>query len=121
MLDNDTDSWILRTLTSTCSLVFSCLESLKTPKKTLGGCIFIQFSILRLKKYKKYHRRTLLTFVEEKVNLFSYLVREVRKRLNYHLPNAPSRAAYSLSFMSVKESKITQKDPFQYDKWGLQQ
>ena len=27
----------------------------------------------------------------------------------------------SLSFTSVKESKITRKDPFDYEKWGLQQ
>ena len=51
-------------------LVFSHLESLKTPKKTPGGSFFIQFSLLRPKKYKTYHRRTLLTSVEEKVNLF---------------------------------------------------
>ena len=35
--------------------------------------------------------------------------------LNYHLPNAPSKAAYSMSFMSVKEDKITRKDPFDYE------
>ena len=102
-------------------LVFSWLENLKTLKKTLEGSFFIQFSLLSPKKYKTYHRRTLLTPVEENVNLFLYLVREVRKRLNYHLPNAPSRVAnYSLSFTSVKESKITWKDPFEYEKWGLQ-
>ena len=101
-------------------LVFSHLKSLRTPKKTPGGP-FVQFSLLRPKKYKTYHRRTLLTSVEEKGEPFLYLVREVRKRLNYHLPNAPSRAAYSLSFTSVKESKITRKDPFEYEKWGLQQ
>ena len=38
--------------------------------------------------------------------------------LNYHIPNAPLREAYTLSFTSVKESKITQKDPFGYDKWA---
>ena len=62
-----------------------------------------------------------LSFRRSKAHLFSYLVRKVRKRLNYHLPNAPSKAAYSLSFMSVKESKITQKEPFDYKEWGLQQ
>ena len=51
-------------------LVFSCLESLKTPKKTPRGSFFIQFSLLKSKKYKTYLRRTLLTFEEEKVNLF---------------------------------------------------
>ena len=50
--------------------VFSHLESLKTPKKTPGGSFFIQFSLLRPKKYKTYHRTTLLTSIEEKVNLF---------------------------------------------------
>ena len=38
-----------------------------------------------------------------------------------HLPNAPSEVADSLSLTSVKEGKITQKDPFDYEKWGLQQ
>ena len=51
-------------------VVFSCLESLKTPKKIPGGSLFIQFSLLKPKKYKTNHRRTLLTFEEEKVNLF---------------------------------------------------
>ena len=32
-----------------------------------------------------------------------------------------SNAAFSLSFTSVKEGKITRKDPFDYKKWGLQQ
>ena len=50
--------------------VFSHLESLKMPKKTPRGSFFVQFSLLRPKKYKTYHKRTLLTFVEEKVNLF---------------------------------------------------
>ena len=50
--------------------VFSHLESLKMPKKTPGGSFFVQFSLLRPKKYKKNHRRTLLTSEEEKVNLF---------------------------------------------------
>ena len=29
------------------------------------------------------------------------------------------KAAYILSFTSVKEGKITQKDPFDYEEWGL--
>ena len=95
---------------------FHSLESLKTPKKTPGGSFFVQFSLLRPKKYKTYQRRTLLASKEEKTHLFSYLVRKVLKRLNYHLPNDPSKAAYSLSFTSVKEGKITWKDPFEYDK-----
>ena len=102
-------------------LVFSYLESLKTPKKTPGVSFFIQFSLLRLKKYKTYHRRTLLTFVRRKGEPFSYLVREVQKRLNCHLPNAPSREAYSLIFTNEKEIKITRKDTFEYEEWGLQQ
>ena len=73
-------------------LVFSCLESLKTLKKTLGVSFFVQFSLLRPKKYKTYHRRTLLS--RRKGEPFSHLVREVQKRLNYHLPNTPSKAAY---------------------------
>ena len=51
-------------------LVFSYLESLKTLKKTPGVSFFIQFSLLKLKKYKTYLRRILLTFEEEKENLF---------------------------------------------------
>ena len=51
-------------------LVFSHLESLKTPKKTPRGAFFVQFSLLRSEKYKTYQKRTLLTSVEEKVNLF---------------------------------------------------
>ena len=39
---------------------FHSLEILKTPKKTLGGCFFIQFSLLRMEKYKKIYKRTLL-------------------------------------------------------------
>ena len=70
MLDNVTDLCILRARTSTCSLVFSYFESLKNPKKTPGGFFFVQFSLLRLEKYKTYHRRTLLTSEEEKVHLF---------------------------------------------------
>ena len=49
---------------------FHSLESLKTPKKIPGGSFFVQFSLLRLKKYKTYKKRTLLMPVEEKVNLF---------------------------------------------------
>ena len=99
---------------------FHSLESLKTPKKTPRGDLFVQFSLLRLEKYKTNHRRTLLASEEVRYT-FLYLVKEVQKTLNYHLPNAPSKAAYSLSFTSVKESKITRKDPFGYVKWGLQQ
>ena len=51
-------------------LVFSCLESLKNPKKTPGVSFFVQFSLLRLEKYKTYLRRNLLNSEEEKVNLF---------------------------------------------------
>ena len=50
--------------------VFSLLESLKTPKKTPGGSFFVQFSLLRPKKYKTNHIRTLLTSEEEKLHLF---------------------------------------------------
>ena len=49
---------------------FHSLESLKTPKKTPGGSFFVQFSLLRPKKYKTNQRRTLLTSKEEKVHLF---------------------------------------------------
>ena len=51
-------------------LVFSYLERLKMPKKTPVGSFFVQFSLLKLKKYKTYLRRTLLTSEEEKVNIF---------------------------------------------------
>ena len=70
MLDNVTDSWILWAWTSTCPLVFSCLESLKTLKKTLGGSFFVQFSLLRTKKYKTYHTRTFLTSEEVRHSFF---------------------------------------------------
>ena len=50
--------------------VFSHLERLKMPKKTPGGSFFVQFSLLRPKKYKANHIRTLLTSEEEKVHLF---------------------------------------------------
>ena len=49
---------------------FHSLESLKTPKKTPGGSFFVKLSLLRTKKYKTYNKKTLLTSVEEKVNLF---------------------------------------------------
>ena len=49
---------------------FHILESLKTPKKTLGGDIFVQFSLLRLEKYKTNHRRTLLDFEEVRRTFF---------------------------------------------------
>ena len=49
---------------------FHSLESLKTRKKTPGGSFFVQFSLLRPKKYKTYQRRNLLTFEEEKAHLF---------------------------------------------------
>ena len=39
---------------------FHSFESLKTAKKILGWCFFIQFSLPRSEKYKKIHRRTLL-------------------------------------------------------------
>ena len=70
MFDNVIDSWILQAQTSTCLLVFSYLESLKNLKKSPGWSFFYQFSRLRLKKYKIYHRRTLLTSKEEKAYLF---------------------------------------------------
>ena len=51
-------------------LVLSYLESLKMPKKTPPGSFFVQFSLLKPKKYKKYLKRTLLSSEEEKVDLF---------------------------------------------------
>ena len=101
-------------------LVFSCLESLKTPKKTLGGVPFSSNLVSWSWKSVK-HNIEELNFRRRKGEFFSHLVNEVRKMLNYHLPNAPSREAYSLSFTSVKESKITRKDRFEYEEWGLQQ
>ena len=53
-------------------LVFSCLESLKNLKKTPGGSFFIQFSLLRLKKYKTHHRRTLLSSEEVRRTFFVF-------------------------------------------------
>ena len=81
MLDNVINSWILPARTNTCTLVFPCLESLKTPKKTLGGLFFIQFSLLRPKKYKINHIRTLLAS-EEVRHTFFILFHMVRKRDN---------------------------------------
>ena len=51
---------------------FHSLEILKTPKKTLEGCFFIQFSLLRLEKYKTNHRRTLLAFKELRCTFFVF-------------------------------------------------
>ena len=121
MLDNVTYLWILRAKTSTFLFGVFIFRESENSKEDSKGSFFIQFSLLKLKKYKTYLRRTLLTSEEGKVNLFSYLVREAQKRLNYHLSNGPSKVAYSLSFMSVKEGKITQKHPFDYEEWGLQQ
>ena len=72
ILDNVTYSWILRAWTSTCWLVFSYFESLKTPKKTPWGSFFIQFSLLRLKKYKTNHKKTLLAFEEVRRTFFVF-------------------------------------------------
>ena len=70
MLEKVTRSWILQARTSTCSLVFSYFESLKTLKKTPRECCFVQFSLLRLEKYKTNHRRTLLASEEVKRTFF---------------------------------------------------
>ena len=43
---------------------FHNFESLKNPKKTPGGDFFVQFSLLRLEKYKTDHIRTLLASEE---------------------------------------------------------
>ena len=85
---------------------FHSLEILKTPKKTLGGNFFVQFSLLRPEKYKTNHRRNLLAS-EEVRHTFFVLSQGGLKKLNYHLPNAPLEAACSLIFTSVKEGKIT--------------
>ena len=77
MLDNVTDSWILRARTSTCLFKVFIFRDSEISEEDSRGCFFVEFSISRPKKYKTYHRIVLLTFVEEKVNLFSYLVREV--------------------------------------------
>ena len=49
---------------------FHSLESLKNPKKTLGGCFFVQFSLLRVEKYKTNHIRTLLSSKEVRHTFF---------------------------------------------------
>ena len=49
---------------------FHSFEILKTPKKTLGGCFFIQFSLLRPEKYKTNHKRTLLASKEVRHTFF---------------------------------------------------
>ena len=49
---------------------FHSVESMKTPKKTPGGCFFVQFSLLRPKKYKTNHRRTLLASEEVRCTFF---------------------------------------------------
>ena len=49
---------------------FHSFESLKNSKKTLGGCFFIQFSLMRPKKYKTIHKRTLLSFKEVRHTFF---------------------------------------------------
>ena len=59
---------------------FHSLESLKTPKKTLGGNFFVQFSLLRPEKYKTNHRRTLLAF-EEVRHTFFVLSQEGLKKI----------------------------------------
>ena len=51
---------------------FHSLESLKTPKKTPGGAFFVQFSLLRPKKYKTNHRRTLLASKEVRHTFFVF-------------------------------------------------
>ena len=87
----------------------------------MGGGFFVQFNLLRLEKYKKNHIRTLLAF-EELRRTFFVLIQEGPKKVK--LPptqHSFKSSIYSLSFMSVKEGKITQKDPFGYEKWGLQQ
>ena len=57
--------------------VFSHLESLKIPKKTPGGSFFIQFSLLRPKKYKNIPHKNSLNFRRIKGEPFLYIVREV--------------------------------------------
>ena len=70
MLDNDTYSWILRARTSTCLFGVFIFREFEHSKEDSRGSFFIQFSLLKPKKYKTYLRRTLLTSEEEKVNLF---------------------------------------------------
>ena len=61
-------------------LVFSHLESIKTPKKTPRGSFFIQFSLLRPEKYKTNHRITLLAS-EEVRHTFFVLCQEGLKKV----------------------------------------
>ena len=49
---------------------FHSLESPKTPKKTPGGNVFVQFNILRPKKYKTNHIITLLASEEVRSTFF---------------------------------------------------
>ena len=58
---------------------FHSLESLKTPKKTLGGDFFIQFSPLRPEKYKINHRRTLLASEEVRHTFFIFSQEGLKK------------------------------------------
>ena len=55
------------------------------------------------------------------MSTFFVLSQEGPKKVKLPPTQLSSKAAYSLSFTSVKEGKITQKDPFDYKKWGLQQ
>ena len=99
---------------------FHSLEILKTLKKTLGGSFFVQFSLLRPKKYKTNHRRTLLASEEVRRTFFA-LSQEGPKKVKLPPTQRSFKSSiYSLSFMSMKEGKITRKDPFGYEKWGLQ-
>ena len=52
--------------------VFSYLESLKMPKKTPGGSFFVQLSLLRPKRYKTNHIRTLLASEEVRCTFFIF-------------------------------------------------
>ena len=100
---------------------FHSLESFKTLKKTPRGSFFIQSSLRRPKKYKKNHRRTLLASKEVRRTFF-ILSQEGPKKVK--LPptqHSFKSSIYSLSFTSVKEGKITLKDPFDYEKRSLQQ
>ena len=71
---------------------FHSLESLKTQKKTLGGFFFIQFSLLRPKKYKTNHKITLLSS-EEVRRTFFVLSQEGQK--NVKLP--PTQCSFKSS------------------------
>ena len=89
---------------------------------------------MRPEKYKTNHKKTLLaseevrhTFLaltlldsEEVRSTFFVLSWGGSKKVKLPPTQCPSKAGYSLSFTSVKESNITQKDPFDYEKWGLQ-